>query len=114
MPPGCNAFDFETITDVIFNPKYTASDGVSALGAIAARSATLPRPQAQSGLNAPTLSFPKKQANLTRCSSLKHEFPTEWYQFLHPLPSASGQVMSLPLTRETFPFQYRGKKITIS
>jgi hypothetical protein len=114
MPPQCNAFDFETITDVLFNLRYTARDGGSALGAIAARASTLPGPQAQSGLNAPTLSFPKKQANLTRCFSSKHEFPTEWYQFMHPAPAAKNQSMSVLLTNERFPFQYRGKKISVS
>jgi hypothetical protein len=114
MPQDCNAFDFDTISDLIFNLKYTARDGGAALGAIAARAATLPGPQAQSGLNAPTLSFPKKQANLTRCFSLKHEFPTEWYQLMHPAPAATNQAMSIPLTNERFPFQYRGKKISVS
>src|SRR5208337_1214084 len=66
MPPDCNAFDFETITDVILNLRYTARDGGAALGAKARPAATLPGPQSQAGLSAATGSFPAKQTNLTR------------------------------------------------
>jgi Tc toxin complex TcA C-terminal TcB-binding domain len=114
MPPGCNAFDFETITDVIFNLKYTARDGGGAFGAVAQSAAALPGPQSQSGLTAPTGAFPQKQTNLTRFFSLRHEFPTEWYKFLSPLPTDPAQTMMLALSKERFPFQYRGKRISIS
>lgn len=113
MPQTCNAFDFETITDVIFNLKYTARDGGTALGAVALAAAVLPRPPQQQGATSP-LQAPKKQPNLTRFFSLKHEFPTEWYQFMNPAASSNTQVMSLALTSERFPFHYRGSKITIS
>lgn len=50
---------------------------------------------------------------------MKHEFPSEWYQFLNPADPNSahpngGQIMSIPLTRERFPFQYRGKAIAFN
>jgi hypothetical protein len=73
-----------------------------------------PDAQSQSGISLPWVSFPKKQSNLTRFFSLKHEFPSEWYRFMHSIPSASSQVMSIPVTNERFPFQYRGKKISVS
>jgi len=98
IPPDCNAFDFETITDVIFNLRYTARDGGAPFAAIARSAATLLGPQSQSGIIVPTVSFPKKQSNLTRFFSLKHEFPTEWYQFMHPAPTATSETMSIPLT----------------
>ena len=113
MPPECNAFDFETITDVIFNLKYTARDGGAPFGAYARSAASLPGPQSQSGISLPSGSFPQKQTTLARFFSLKHEFPREWYQFMHPAATTS-QTMSIPLTNERFPFQYRGKKITVS
>jgi hypothetical protein len=113
MPPDCNAFDFDTITDVILNLKYTARDGGAPFTALARAAATLPGPQLQAGISSPSVAFPK-QTNLTRFFSLKHEFPTEWYQFMHPAPAAPSEVMAIPLTNERFPFQYRGKKITIS
>jgi hypothetical protein len=43
--------------------------------------------------------------------SLKHEFPSEWYRFLHPVDE---QSMPFNLAMERFPFQFRGKKIEIS
>ena len=54
MPKDCNAFDFETITDVIFNLKYTARDGGAPFAGIARSAATLPGPQSQSGITPAT------------------------------------------------------------
>lgn len=113
MPLDSNAFDFDTITDVILNLKYTARDGGTPFAALARAAATLPGPQLQTGISSPSVAFPK-QSNLTRLFSLKHEFPTEWYQFMYPAPSATNAVLAIPLSNERFPFQYRGKKITIS
>ena len=45
--------------------------------------------------------------------SLRHEFPSDWHAFLHPPDSAPDQTMTINLTQERFPFQYRGKKIQI-
>lgn len=42
MPPDCNAFDFETVTDVILNLKYTARSGGDSLCAVAKSAAVLP------------------------------------------------------------------------
>ena len=63
------------------------------------------------------------KAPLARLFSAKHEFPTEWYRFLHPdntapsqpsQPSTTpGQTLKLHLTPERFPFQFRGKAIQI-
>jgi hypothetical protein len=114
LPQNCNAFDFETITDVIMNLKYTARDGGGAFGAIAQAAALWPGPQSQPMPSTPTGIFPQKQSNLARFFSLRHEFPTEWYKFLNPLPSDLAQTLMLVLTKERFPFQYRGKKISVS
>ena len=97
LPQDCNAFDFETISDLVMNLKYTARDGGDALRAVARQAA------AQSG-----------QSDLLRFFSLKHEFPTEWYKFLHPADTDSSQNMQMVLGIERFPFQYRGKKINFS
>ena|GEM_PF-1418992 len=114
MPPDCNAFDFETITDVILNLKYTARDGGLVFGSVAKAATNLPGPQAQTGLVAGGGSFPAKQTNLTRFFSLKHEFPTHWYQFFNPANPTLGQVFQFVLGQERFPFQYRGKTITLN
>jgi hypothetical protein len=115
MPPDCNAFDFETITDVILNLKYTARSGGDSLRAAAKSAAVLPalpvQPLSQSGTSSPA------QTNLQRCFSLKHEYPTEWYKFMQP-PAANGGTsvasMQIILSNDRFPFQYRGKTIKIT
>jgi hypothetical protein len=54
-----------------------------------------------------------KQSNVQRLFSLKHEFPSEWYRFLHPADTASNQSMQIALDNARFPFQYRGMTIPI-
>jgi hypothetical protein len=118
MPKFCNDFDFETITDVILNLKYTSRDGGGALATSAMKAATLSVSHSQIGLTYPTNDFQSGQTGLKRFFSLKHEFPSEWYQFLHPTNSSSSplgqQTMSFTLTQQRFPFEFRGQKITIS
>ena len=106
MPQQNNAFDFETISDVILNMSYTASEG-GALPRDVAQQAAVNPPQ-QPGQ---TVEFPN-QPNL-RLFSLKHEFPGEWNRFLHPADTATDQIMTLTLSMERFPFQFRGKLIQI-
>jgi hypothetical protein len=112
MPRDCNAFDFETISDVIIRLNYTAHDGGARLRDVAKQAATLPAAGTQRG-NVGTVAFPD-QENLTRLFSAKHEFSSDWYRFLHPTEAATTQVLSLALTKERFPFQYRGKKIEMT
>ena len=97
LPLDCNAFDFETISDAVINLRYTARDGGDALRAAAKQAATQ-----------------LAQGKLLRFFSLRHEFPTEWYRFLHPADADPSQNMQIALGIERFPFQYRGKKIDFS
>ena len=113
LPQDCNAFDFETISDVVLNLKYTARDGGAALQAIARQAASLPGPADQGAISANSVPFPS-QNNLVRFFSLRHEFPTEWYKLLNPPSSDIVQTMMLALTKERFPYQYRGKKVSVT
>jgi hypothetical protein len=98
MPKENNAFDFETISDVILHLKYTAREGGDPLRQ-AARQALASDPQ----------------DDLVRLFSARHEFPNEWHGFLNPAAdSAQGLSMALNLTLERFPYQFRGKTISIS
>ena len=83
LPPDTNAFDLETISDVIINLKYTARDGGAVLAAAAKHAALMPVFPLQAGPAASSDVFPA-QTNLPRLFSLKHEFSTEWYKFLNP------------------------------
>ena len=97
MPIDCNAFDFNTISDVIIKLNYTAREGGDIL-----------REKARLAVIVPP------QENLTRFFSLRHEFPNEWFRFMQPTDqTAASQILQFDLKQERFPFQLRGKKITI-
>jgi hypothetical protein len=101
MPKDCNAFDFDSISDVIIKLNYTAREG----GEILKKAAKQAVQNAIADAD---------KAPLARLFSAKHEFSTEWYRFLHPVDStAPSQKLELALTPERFPFQFRGKKIEI-
>jgi Tc toxin complex TcA C-terminal TcB-binding domain len=111
MPSACNAFDFDTITDVVLKLSYTARYGGDALRAQAFAAATLPALPEQT--QAPALGTPPAQTGRDRLFSLRHEFPTEWYGLLHPADAdATYGQMPMCLTTDRFPFQYRGRKTT--
>jgi hypothetical protein len=113
MPADCNAFDFETISDVVIGLKYTARDGGESLRAVARQAAVLPGPADQSVLNLSPPAF-SRQSGLTRFFSLRHEFPSEWYKFLSPQSGDVSQNLLLQVEAERFPYQYRGKKIAVT
>lgn len=112
LPKDCNAFDFETISDIIMNLKYTAREGGALLRDAAVAERVLPAPPPQPLPPSPAAFV--HQPNLFRLFSLRHEFPTDWYKFLNPADTATSQTMSLALMIERFPFQFRGRTIQIS
>jgi hypothetical protein len=112
MPPDTNAFDFDTIADVIFNLKYTARDGGATLRSAARAAAVMPPGSSIGASPASQIPIPAQQT-LARLFSLRHEFPSDWNAFLHPPDAVPDQTMTINLTQERFPFQYRGKKIQI-
>jgi hypothetical protein len=92
----------------VISLKYTARDGGDALRAVAKQAAVLPGPTKQVYVSTNSSAFPK-QNNQARFFSLRHEFPTQWYKFLHPLATDAAQTMLLALSKERFPFQYRAR-----
>ncbi len=110
MPRETNAFDFDTISDVILRISYTAREGGEMLRGKALEVATLREPRRQDTAVTP-LVVPN-QGHLRRMFSARHEFPSEWHRFLHPT-DPQKQTLELPLTQERFPFQFRGRAITI-
>ena len=87
-------------TDVMLHLKYTAREGGDLLRKAARQALHSNRGQADTPLG--------------RLFSLKHEFPNDWYRFLHPKDTDDKQTFQLDLTSERFPFQFRGKMIQIS
>jgi len=97
MPKDCNAFDFDTIADVIIRLNYTAREGGEALRQIA-REAVVASPQ----------------EGLKRMFSMKHEFPSAWHRFLQEGDSTlKDHKLKLDLGREQFPFQFRGRSLSV-
>jgi len=105
LPKDSNAFDFDTLTDVVLHVKYNAREGGENL-----------KKDAKNALEA--IFKGAQSAPLARLFSLKHEFPTDWYRFLHPNdPSPGADIVhsiTIDLSRERFPFQFRGKTLTIN
>jgi len=92
-----NAFDFETIHDAILHFKYIAREGGDPLRQAA-------RQELSSG----------PQDGRARLFSVRHEFPTEWSRFLDPTSGADQkQATTLDLGAERFPYQFRGKVISV-
>jgi hypothetical protein len=85
MPRDTNAFDFETVSDLVINLNYTARDGGETLRQ-AARSEVIGQPQ----------------DGLLRMFSLKHEFPNDWYRFLHPADTADARACTLTSRKSGF------------
>jgi len=101
LPKDCNAFDFDTVSDVILRLSYTAREGGNSLKTAAKTAMAKEIADAD-------------KAPLTRLFSAKHEFSTEWYRFLNPKNPNNPQPLILDFSKERFPFQFRSKKLTIS
>jgi hypothetical protein len=102
LPPDCNSFDVNSITDIILRINYTARDGGESL-----RTAARDRLRLGSSLER---SDDQTTGSFQRLFSLKHEFAVEWSQFMQ----ASGtQQLRFKLTLERFSFQFRGRTISV-
>ena len=106
LPRETNAFDFETISDVVLRISYTAREGGAPLRAAALAS--------RDELLALTPSDPLAPSPpLRRLFSARHEFPDAWHRFLHPQPNVP-QTLELPLNLDRFPYLLRGRRIHIT
>jgi hypothetical protein len=116
MPKDCNAFDFNTISDVIFKLSYTArhSDNDDFRKTVRdARNLENAPKVTQEDLEE-QLEALIKPAGFLSMFSAKQEFPPEWHRFLHPQNTDPGNKLNLPLTPNRFPFQFRDRDITIN
>lgn len=96
-------FDYSTISDVIMHINYTAREDA---GLFKASAVTYIK------------DFLANAAGLTtqpllRMFSLKHEFPTEWYRFLHPVAAGADQVFNVALKPDHFPFFTQGRSLVV-
>lgn len=103
LPKTFKTFDYNTISDVVMHVRYTSREGGSQL-----------RSKAEQELQALLNEFVRVegQNGLTQMFSLRHEFGTEWSRFLNS--STEGKrSLTMPLTRERFPFLFQGRPIMI-
>jgi len=107
LPPDTNAFDLNTISDLVLRVSYTARDGGDGLRGAARTALGLGPGPGRPGPMTP----PSGEAERHRRQfSLRHEYSVEWFQFLQ---SAAPQTFRFELTPERFPFQLRGRTIRI-
>jgi Tc toxin complex TcA C-terminal TcB-binding domain/Neuraminidase-like domain/Salmonella virulence plasmid 28.1kDa A protein/Putative peptidoglycan binding domain len=104
LPKKFKSFDYNTISDVVIHVRYTSREGGSQL-----------RGQAEQELETLLNEFVRVEGSsgLTQMYSLRHEFGTEWSRFLSTV-TGEKRSLTMPLTRERFPFLFQGKKITIN
>jgi hypothetical protein len=90
-------FSYDTISDVILHMHYTSREDTGAF-----------RDAAVTHLK-DVLTIASTQFPLMRLFDLMHEFPTEWYQFLHP----SNGTLQLNIRKQHFPFLAQNRTIQI-
>jgi hypothetical protein len=98
LPSEFKQFDYNTISDVILHLRYTAREGGALL---------------KSGARDKIDELVKdaEASVLARSFSLKHDFPTEWHDFII---STEDDDLSIVIKKEHFPYIAQGCKINIS
>jgi hypothetical protein len=94
-------FSYDTISDVILHVKYTSREDTGPF-----------RDNAVKHLTDDVLSQISSELPLRRLFDLMHEFPTEWYAFLHP-PAGSPETLQFSLRRQSFPYVGPDKHIQL-
>jgi hypothetical protein len=94
-------FPYGKISDVILHVKYTSREDTGQF-----------RDQAVTHLKTDVLGQISSQLPLRRLFDLMHEFPTEWYAFLHPQAGAP-ESLQFTLGRQNFPYVAADKSIQL-
>jgi hypothetical protein len=96
-------FDYATISDVILHLDYTAREN----GGLFKDKATTYIKDFL--MNAANLA----EQPLMQMFGMKHEFPSEWYKFLHPATGGAEQILTFTLGKERFPFFVQDRDIVV-
>ena len=86
LPPETNRIDFNTISDIIIQIKYTAQDGGEGLTG-----------QVKALLYADNPPYPY---TLAKCVDLKQSYAGAWEKFINSRPASGIQQISFPITDE--------------
>jgi hypothetical protein len=95
LPADFRPFDYQTISDVILQVRYTARQGGAALGG-----------QATTELR--DLLAVANKSGLALLYSLRHDFPTEWSSFVN----GAGDL-SLHVRKDDFPYMMQGETLAL-
>jgi hypothetical protein len=110
MSPSANAFDLDSVADVVLHVRYTARFKQE-LRAAAALAAVLPPGALESA--AERSPSPIAQTHLSRLVSARHELPDAWYAFLRLAAAEDGHRFILDLGIDRLPRHVRRQKIRI-
>ena len=113
LPAATNAFDLDSITDIVLRVQFTAREGGDLLRQKALAAAIQPPSLRNISADPNTPLDEPEQSTLSRLFSVRHEFPDAWNAFLHPASAEAGQTLRLDIESERFPQQLRGRKLTI-
>ncbi len=108
LPKDCNAFDFDTLSDVVLRVSYTARDGGKPLAKAARES--LQKRRAESPDEGGEGATPTTA--LRRLFRVRYEFSDAWSAFRNAL-ARGGATLALTIDKERFPYAFRGNQITI-
>jgi hypothetical protein len=102
--PALRQFDYSTISDVILHMSYTAREDAG----LFKKSAVKYLHDFLENVNGLT------EQPLVRMFSMKHDFSTEWYRFLHPLVLGGDQILNVTLKPDNFPYFVHDRDLVIS
>ncbi len=104
LPSDYRQFDYRTIADVVLHMRYTAREGGETFKAAV-------KSEVDASVN--QLVEAANKTGIFHFLSMKHEFGTEFHQFLHPAGIAEHST-TLTLSKQHFPFLFQGKNIGIT
>lgn len=113
LPVAFKQYDYDTISDVILNVRYTSREGGAILGGQAVAELK------QKALD--SIALAEGGSGLARLFDVAKEFPDIWYKFLKGTTSVGEdgatsikQTATLPLTPNRFPYLFSGATISIT
>ena len=100
LPAALRQFDYDSITDVVIQLRYTAVDGGDKLQ------------QAATGFVTEYIKSVEelsKDEGLFAVFDLRHDFPNEWYKAIHPASGATERVIALDNLIDRLPVFTKGR-----
>jgi hypothetical protein len=95
--------DYSTISDVVLHVRYTARE-----------SGGLFKEKAAAYIKDFLMNLAElRDQPLMRMFSIRRDFPTEWYRFLHPTPGDGEQILSYTVGKERFPFIAQERAVVV-